>query len=98
VGGGISSPPVGELDVVEEVEVGLDELVDDRELDDVVASALELLVVASLAVVASSSLPRSSQRATPTAASTTTPATISAIRVFLLPFGGGPPGGPHGGP
>ena len=87
---------VGELlDVV--VSEELDELVDDRELDEASSALLELLVVASLAVGGPSSLPSSTHSATPTAASTTTPATISAIRVFRLPFGGGPPEGPQGG-
>src|SRR3954454_20310027 len=42
--------------------------------------------------------PRVNHRAAPTAASTTTPARTSAMTVFRLFFGGGPPGGPPGAP
>jgi hypothetical protein len=88
-------PPVG---------AELEEL-DDRELDDedrVVVDALELELelaeVVEPAVLLLSSLPSSRNNATPIAASTMTPATIRAMRVFLLPFGccpPGPPGGAH---
>jgi hypothetical protein len=62
---------------------------EDRELDeDELVSALELEDDVLLAVVLSSSLPSSSHSATPTAARMTTPATISAMSVFLFPFGG----------
>src|SRR5215212_5208867 len=89
------APPVDS--VLEEDELD-DEDVEDREDDDGLLSELELADVVELAVVLSSSLPRSRNRATPIAASTTTPATINAISVFLLPFGccpPGPPGGAH---
>jgi len=77
----------------EDVERELDELL----RSDVVALAsLLALVLEPVAVVLPSSLPRSSHSATPTAASTTTPATTSAISVFLLPFDGCPPGPPGG--
>jgi hypothetical protein len=58
---------------------------EDEELEEL--SLVELAVVVELAVLVSSSLPSSRKRATPIAARTTTPATMSAIRVFLLPFG-----------
>jgi hypothetical protein len=67
----------------------LDEELDDedREVVDGLLELLELADVEELAVLLSSSFPRSRNSATPMAASTTTPATISAIRVFLFPFG-----------
>jgi hypothetical protein len=86
------SPPVG-AGPAEVGELGArDDVVDvvdvvDEELD-VVSSAVELLGLVELAVFESSLSPNSSHRATPTAASTTTPATMRAITVFLLPFGG----------
>jgi hypothetical protein len=75
-----------ELLVVVDRDVEDDE---DREVDeDEVVSALEVVDDdVLLAVVLSSSLPSRSHRATPMAARITTPATIRAIRVFLLPFG-----------
>jgi hypothetical protein len=81
------SPPVGAgLAEVEELD-GRDDVLDE-DLHDVVSSAVELLGLVELAVLESSLSPSSSHRATPTAASTTTPATMRAITVFLLPFGG----------
>jgi hypothetical protein len=64
-----------------------DEDDEDREDVDGLLSELELADVVELAVVLASSSPSSRKRATAIAASTTTPATINAIRVFLLPFG-----------
>jgi hypothetical protein len=63
-----------------------DDDVEDLEDVDGLLAELELADVVEPAVVVSSS-PSSRNRATPIAASTTTPATISAISVFLLPFG-----------
>jgi hypothetical protein len=58
------------------------------ELDDAVVA------VVLLAVLVLWSRPRTRMSATHTAASTTTPATISAITVFLSYFGGWPPAPP----
>jgi hypothetical protein len=76
--------------LVEELEDELDrEDDDDEDRSDVVGLELELelALVEDEAVFASSSLPSSRNSATPIAASTTTPATIRAMSVFLLPFG-----------
>jgi hypothetical protein len=83
---------------------------DDRGLDELLRSGVDgsvrvpAVAPGPAAVVLSPSLPTSSQAATPTAASTTIPATTSAISVLRFPFGcrppgpPGPPGGPHCGP
>jgi len=65
----------------------LDDDVDRSDVDELV-SALDAEVEALAVVLSSSSFPRSRNSATPTAARMTTPATIRAISVFLLPFGG----------
>jgi hypothetical protein len=78
-------PADDELEELEELDDR--ELVDGR--SDVVGllSLLDSAVVVGLAVVLSTPVSSRRNRATPMAASTTTPAMISAIRVLLLPFG-----------
>src|SRR4051812_47542292 len=65
-----------------------------RELEDDVSSLLEPPVVESPNVVLTGFRPRTSHSATPTAAITTTPATISATRALFFFRGGCPPGPP----